>query len=129
ATQVACNQHVLGSQVTLTTLADLLDADNPLKTGTLTGATPITYTPNPVTPSLGSGQTVTLTNMTTASAPTGTYKIGAQGQAGAPSLTTKPEPISIKVGSVNRDFSITSDASNKTAPNVAHTGSLTLNPH
>ena len=125
--KVACNQQFLGSQVTLTTLADLLDANNPLKTGTLTGATPITYTPNPVTPSLGSGQTVTLTNMTTASAPTGIYTIWVQGQAGAPYLTTKLEPISIKVGSVNRDFSITSDASIKAATNVGDTVSFTLN--
>jgi hypothetical protein len=104
--KVACNQQFLGSQVTLTTLADLLDANNPLKTGTLTGTPPVTYSPNPVTPSLGSGQTVTLTNMTTAGAPTGIYTNRVQGQAGAPYLTTKHEPIAIKVGNVNRDFSI-----------------------
>ena len=38
--KVACNQQFLGSQVTLTTLADLLDANNPLTTGTLTGTPP-----------------------------------------------------------------------------------------
>jgi hypothetical protein len=125
--KVACNQQFLGSQVTLTTLADLLDANNPLKTGTLTGATPVTYSPNPVTPSLGSGQTVALTNMTTAAAPTGIYTIWVQGQAGAPYLTTKLEPIPIKVGSVSRDFTITSDASIKEAVNVGDSVSFTVN--
>jgi hypothetical protein len=125
--KVACNQQFLGSQVTLTTVADTLDANNPLLTGTLTGATPVTYQPNPVTPSLGSGVTVDLKDMTTASAPTGIYTIWVQGQAGAPYLTTKLEPISIKVGSVNRDFTITSDASIKAAANVGDTVSFTLN--
>ena len=37
--KVACNQQFLGSQVTLTTLADTLDAEQPdASTGTLTGA-------------------------------------------------------------------------------------------
>jgi putative Flp pilus-assembly TadE/G-like protein len=125
--KVACNQQFLGSQVTLTTLADLLDANNPLTTGKLTGATPVTYQPNPVTPSLGSGVTVALKNMTTASAPTGIYTIWVQGQAGAPYLTTKLEPIPIKVGSVSRDFTITSDAAIKAAANVGDTVSFTVN--
>jgi putative Flp pilus-assembly TadE/G-like protein len=125
--KVSCNQQFLGSQVALTTVADLLDANNPLKTGTLTGATPITYQPNPVTPSLGSGVTVDLKNMTTASAPTGIYTIWVQGQAGAPYLTTKLEPIPIKVGSVSRNFTITSDASIKEALNVGDSVSFTVN--
>jgi hypothetical protein len=125
--KVACNQQFLGSQVTLTTLADLLDANNPMTTGTLTGATPITYNPNPVTPSLGSGQTVNLTNMTTAGAPTGVYTLWVQGQAGAPYLTTKLEPIAIKVGSVSRDFTITADASIKETPNVGDSVTFTIN--
>jgi hypothetical protein len=125
--KVACNQQFLGSQVTLTTLADLLDANNPLKTGTMTGTPPVTYQANPVTPSLGSGVTVNLKNMTTAAAPTGIYTIWVQGQAGAPYLTTKLEPIPIKVGSVSRDFTITSDASIKEAANAGDTVSFTVN--
>jgi Putative Flp pilus-assembly TadE/G-like len=125
--KVSCNQQFLGSQVTLTTLADTLDANNPLTTGTLTGTPPVTYTPNPVSPSLGSGQTVTLTNMTTAAAPTGIYTMWIQGQAGAPYLTTKWEPMTVKVGTVSRDFTITADASLKEAANVGDAVSFTLN--
>ena len=72
--------------------ADTVDPQNPMVTGTLVGADPITYTPDPVTPSLGSGQTVTLSNMTTASAVAGIYTLWIQGQAGSPYLTTKCEP-------------------------------------
>ena len=54
--KVSRNQAFSGT-VTLSTLADLLDPQNPLVTGTMTGgASSITYTPNPVTPSLGSGR-------------------------------------------------------------------------
>jgi Putative Flp pilus-assembly TadE/G-like len=126
--KVSCNQQFLGSQVTLSTLADTGDPNNPLLTGTLTGgANAITYTPNPVTPSLGSGQTVNLTNMTTSGAPTGIYTIWVQGQAGAPYLTTKLEPVAIKVGTVTRDFTITADTSVAEATNVGDTVAFTLN--
>jgi hypothetical protein len=125
--KVSCNQQFLGSQVTLTTLADTLDANNPLTNGTLTGAPPITYTPNPVTPAQGSGTTVNLTNMVTAGATTGIYTLWVQGQAGAPYLTTKLEPVPIRVGTVSRDFTITADASIKQAVNVGDTITFALN--
>jgi hypothetical protein len=125
--KVSRNQAFSG-QVALSTLADTLDAANPMVLGTLTGgATPITYTPNPVTPSLGSGQTVNLTNMTTSGAAAGIYTLWIQGQAGSPYLTTKWEPMAIKVGTVSRDFAITSDASIKTAAAVGDTVTFTLN--
>jgi len=104
------NQSFSGT-VTLGTLADPLDPQNPLTTGAMTGGSAaISYTPNPVTPSLGSGQTVTLTNITTSGAADGIYTIWVQGQAGSPYLTTKVEPIAVKIGTVNRDFTITSSA-------------------
>jgi hypothetical protein len=107
--KVSRNQAFSGT-VTLSTLADLLDAQNPLTNGTMTGgAGAITYTPNPVTPSLGSGQTVDLSNVTTAGATTGIYTIWVQGLAGSPYLTTKIQPIAVKVGTVTRDFTFTSD--------------------
>jgi hypothetical protein len=124
--KVSRNQAFSG-QVALSTLADTLDATNPMVLGTLTGATPITYTPNPVTPSLGSGQTVDLSDMTTSGAATGVYSLWIQGQAGSPYLTTKWEPMAIKVGTVNRDFTITSDASIKTAAAVGDTVTFTVN--
>lgn len=125
--KVAANQQFLGSQVTLSTLPDLGDAGNPLVTGTLIGAIPIIYNPNPVTPTLGSGVTVNLTNMVTLGAPTGVYTVWVQGQAGAPYLTTKLEPVPIEIGTVSRDFTITADASISTAANVGDTVSFTLN--
>ncbi|MBA3876722.1 MAG: hypothetical protein C0498_07270 [Anaerolinea sp.] len=104
------NQSFSGT-VTLSTLGDPLDPQNPLASGAMTGGSAaITYMPNPVTPSLGSGQTVTLSNITTAGATDGIYTIWVQGQAGSPYLTTKVEPIAVKVGTVNRDFTITSSA-------------------
>ena len=107
--KVSRNQSFSGT-VTLSTLADLLDPQNPLTDGTmLGGAASITYAPNPVTPSLGSGATVTLSDVTTAGATSGIYTIWVQGQAGSPYLTTKIQPIIVKVGTVTRDFTFTSD--------------------
>ncbi len=107
--KVARNQAFSGT-VTLSTLADPFDSQNPLTNGTMTGgAASITYAPNPVTPSLGSGQTVTLSNVTTAGATPGIYTIWVLGQAGSPYLTTKVQAIAVKVGTVTRDFTFTSD--------------------
>jgi hypothetical protein len=126
--KASCNQQFLGSQVTLTTLADTGDAQNPMVTGTLSGgATPITYISNPVSPSQGSGETVSLTNVTTSGAPAGIYTLWVQGQAGAPYLTTKLEPFAINVGGVSRDFTITADASIKAAAAAGDTVTFTVN--
>ncbi len=111
----------------MTTVADAGDAANPMVTGALVGADPITYTPNPVTPSLGSGQTVTMTNVTTAGATDGIYTLWVKGQAGSPYLTTKYTPFPIKIGTVSRDFSMTADASEQTAPNVGDNVAFVLN--
>jgi hypothetical protein len=113
--KVSRNQAFSG-QVTLSTLADLNDPANPMVLGTLSGgASPITYDPNPVTPTLGSGQSVALKNITTAGAAPGIYSLWIQAQAGSPYLTTKLVTLPIKVGTVNGDFGITADATNKVA--------------
>jgi hypothetical protein len=124
--KVSRNQAFSGT-VTLSTLADTLDLTNPLTTGTITGAPPITYTPNPVTPPLGSGQTVNLTNVTTAGAVPGIYTLWVQGQAGSPYLTTKYEPFPVKVGGVTRDFTMNADASIKTTVATGDPVSFTIN--
>lgn len=109
--KVSRNQAFSGV-VTLSTLADTLDLQNPLTSGAMTGgASAITYNPNPVTPSLGSGVNVSLTNITTSGAIAGIYTIWAQGQAGSPYLTTKVQPMMLKVGTVTRDFLFTSNVS------------------
>jgi hypothetical protein len=123
--KVSRNQAFSGT-VTLSTLADTLDPANPLQLGTLVGSPPITYDPNPVTPSLGSGATVQLENMTTVGAAPGVYALWVQGQAGSPYLTTKYEPFPIMVGSVTRDFTLTADASSKDAAVAGDTVTFTL---
>jgi uncharacterized repeat protein (TIGR01451 family) len=124
--KVSRNQAFSG-QVTMSTLADTLDPNNPMVTGTLSGgASPITYDPNPVTPSLGSGQTVTLRNITTAGASSGIYTLWIQAQAGSPYLTTKLIPLAIKVGNANGDFTLTADATNKVAVTSGDTVTFTL---
>ncbi|MBA2717856.1 MAG: hypothetical protein H0U52_01245 [Chloroflexi bacterium] len=113
--KVSRNQAFSG-QVTLATIADTLDPANPMVLGTLVGADPITYNPNPVTPSLGGGASVAMTNVTTtATATPGIYALWVRGQAGAPYLTTKLEPFGVQIGTVTRDFTFTSDASSKDA--------------
>jgi hypothetical protein len=115
-------------QVTLTTLADNGDPNNPMVTGTLLGgATPITYSPNGVTPSQGSGTTVTLSNVATLGAADGIYTLWIMGQAGSPYLTTKYEPMSINVGNVSRDFTITSDATVTEVASAGGTATFVLN--
>jgi hypothetical protein len=124
--KVSRNQAFSGT-VTLSTVGDPLDAQNPLTSGTMTGgAASITYTPNPVTPTLGSGQSVTLTNITTAGATPGIYTIWVEGQAGSPYLTTKFQPIMVKIGTVTRDFAFTSDVSSATVASPGGTATFNL---
>ena len=124
--KVARNQSFTGV-VDLSTLADTVDLQNPMVTGALVGANPITYSPDPVTPSLGSGQTVTLSNMTTLNATPGIYALWIQGQAGSPYLTTKWVPASINVGGVARNFTLTSGSTIETAANVGNPVTFALN--
>src|SRR4029078_10668109 len=89
--KVSRNQAFSGL-VTLTTLADTLDPAHPLALGTLGPGPdpvthdPITYTPNGVNPSLGGGSSVSLTDVTTAAATTGSYALWIPRQPPAPHL-------------------------------------------
>jgi hypothetical protein len=112
--------------VALSTLADSLDPQNPMVTGKLIGAQPITYTNNPVTPSLGRGTPFTLSNMTTVGAVPGVYALWIQGQAGSPYLTTKWVPAELKVGTVTRNFTIESDWAIALAANAGDTVTFPL---
>ena len=124
--KVARNQSFTGV-VDLSTLEDTVDLQNPMVTGALLGSDPITYSPDPVTPSLGSGQTVTLSNMTTLNALPGIYALWIQGQAGSPYLTTKWVPASINVGGVTKHFTLTSGSTIETAVNVGDAVTFALN--
>ena len=123
--KVSRNQAFSGL-VTLTTLADTNDPANPMVLGTLVGADPITYTPNGVNPGLGNGTAVSLTDATTSGATPGVYALWIRGQAGAPYLTTKYTPFPLQIGTVTRDFAITSDASTLIATNVGDSVTFTL---
>lgn len=107
----AGRNQAFSGQVTLSTNGDPLDPQNPMTTGAMSAA-PITYNPNPVTPSLGSGTSVALQNVSTVGAVAGIYTIWVQGQAGSPYLTTKVQPMAVKIGTVTKDFTFTSNASN-----------------
>ena len=107
--KMARNDSFSGT-VTLSTLADANDPANPMVLGTLLGgATPITYDPNPVSPTTGSGQVVQMRDVSTSGALDGVYALWLQAEAGSPYLTTKTAPISVVIGSVVRDFAISSD--------------------
>lgn len=125
--RVSRNQAFSGT-VTLSTLTDALDPQNPMNTGALTGgSSPISYSPNPVTPSLGAGQQVDMQNVTTSGATDGVYTLWIQGEAGSPYLTTKVEPFVLKIGTVSRDFTMTAGSSEETAANVGDPVAFTLN--
>jgi hypothetical protein len=123
--KVSRNQAFSG-MVSLATLPDSLDPDNPLNTGTLTSTPPIDYSPNPVSPALGQGTRVDMTAIETNSATPGIYALWIRGQAGSPYLTAKSIPLSVKVGDVVRDFTFTADADGKVATNVGDNVSFTL---
>jgi hypothetical protein len=125
--KVSRNQAFSGV-VTMSTLTDANDPLNPMNVGTLSGGSaPITYAPNnPVTPSLGSGTTVSLKNITTAGAQTGIYTLWIKGTAAAPYLTKKYIPLPIKVGTVNGDFSMTADSTDQVAVTAGDTVTFTL---
>jgi hypothetical protein len=123
--KVSRNQAFSGL-VTLATLADTLDPANPMVLGTLTGADPFTYTPNGVNPGLGNGTAVDITNATTSGATPGVYALWIRGQAGAPYLTTKYTPISIQIGTVNRDFTLAADASSQDVAAAGASATFTL---
>ncbi len=121
------NQAFSGS-VTLSTVADGSDLANPLVLGTLLNPTsPITYDPNPVTPSLGSGTSVAMQNLQTASAAEGIYALWLKGQAGSPYLTTKYTSFALKVGIVDKDFLFKSDSSEQTAAVAGDSVAFNLN--
>jgi hypothetical protein len=116
--RVGRNQAFSG-QVALSTVADTNDPANPMVLGTLVGGDPIDYDPNPVTPSLGAGTSVSMQDISTSGAAPGIYAVWIRGQAGSPYLTTKHEPLAIKIGSVSRDFGITSDVTTQTVTSGA----------
>jgi len=87
---------------------------------------PITFTPDPVSPSVGVGTTVTMSNIATSGATAGIYTLWLKGHTSSPYLRTHFEPISLNVGGVVRDFTITSSAKGQNAFNAGDTVAWTL---
>lgn len=114
--RISRNQAFTGT-VDLSTLPDLLDPQSPLTLGTMRSddGDPIDYSPDPVSPSLGQGATVRMTNIETVAAVPGIYTLWIQAQAGSPYLTSKLEPLAVKIGAVERDFDLSADATGKVA--------------
>lgn len=124
--RVSKNQAFSGL-VTLTTVGDPGDPANPMTDGTLLGgATPFTYTPNPVTPTLGAGTQVSMTNATTSGATPGVYTMWLRGEAGAPYLSVKYLPFPVTVGTINHDFTITGPIE-ELAPTLGSSATWDLN--
>jgi hypothetical protein len=76
---------------------------------------------------MGSGTSVAMQNAQMSGATAGVYSIWLKGQAGSPYLTTKYTPFTLLVGSVARDFTLTSDSSEQTAATSGASVSYTLN--
>jgi hypothetical protein len=125
AFKVSRNQSFTGV-VTLSTLPDTLDATNPMVLGTLTSTPVISYAPNPVSPSMGQGTNVDTNAITTTGAAPGVYTLFVKGQAGEPYLQAEQVPISIKVGTVTRQFQLLSDAAGKAATNAGDLVTFTI---
>ena len=123
----AYRNKAFSGQVTLSTVADAGDPNNPLVLGTMLNApTPLTYTPNPVTPSLGSGTAVSITNAETAGVPDGIYGVWLKGQAGSPYLTTKYTPFEFQVGTVARNFAVNLTSNTVAVAAVGDTATVDL---
>lgn len=119
--RVGRNQAFSGT-VTLSTVADAGDPNNPLVLGTvLNSSSPITYSPNPVTPSQGAGTVVSMQDAETSGATEGVYAVWLKGEAGSPYLTTKYQPFALQIGSVSKDFTLSSSSSAETAAAVGDT--------
>lgn len=124
--RVSRNQAFSGT-VTLMTVADAGDPANPMVLGQLAGAQPITYNPNAVTPTLGSGTSVALQDLTVTGATTGIYTLWIRGEAGSPYLSVKHIPVALKIGTVSRDFTISSDQSEALVAAAGADATFTLN--
>ncbi|MDQ3871549.1 MAG: hypothetical protein M3301_08055, partial [Chloroflexota bacterium] len=114
---ISRNQNFSGT-VTLSTLADAGDTQNPLTSGKLLtpasqGNQPFVYSPNPATPSMGVGTKVDMRNATTKSAIPGIYTLWLSADPADPGVPTKLEPFSVKIGTVTRDIIVTPNVSLK----------------
>jgi hypothetical protein len=125
AFKVSRNQSFTG-WVTLSTLPDALDPANPMALGTLTSTPVVSYAPNPVTPSMGQGTAVDMNAITTSGAAPGVYALWVHGQAGLPYLQAEQVPISIKVGTVTKQFQLLADATGKVATNPGDSVTFTI---
>jgi hypothetical protein len=69
---------------------------------------------------------VNMTDAVTLGATPGIYTMWLRGEAGSPYLTVKYLPFTVQIGSISRDFSITSAASEGLAPTLGSSASWTF---
>ena len=123
--KVSANSAFAGV-VDLDVLPDAGNPNDPILNGQVTSVPAITFTPNPVSPSVGVGTTVTMSNIATSGATPGIYTLWLRGHTSSPYLRTHFEPISLNVGGVIRDFAIMSSAKGQNAFNAGDTVAWTL---
>ena len=112
-----------GATVTMSTVADTLDAQSPMMLGTLLGVDPLLYIPNPVTPTVGQGTQVLTNQLLTLGATPGIFNVWYKGTGGG---LTRFVPVALKIGVVTRDFRFTADAQAQTATNAGDAVSFKL---
>lgn len=101
--RVSRNTAFTGS-VDLDVVTDPNDPLNPMNVPGEMG--PITLTPDPVSPALGGGTTVSVSATTLAAPLPGVYTVWARGVSTTYSFHVKYLPISLNVGGVTRDFTL-----------------------
>ena len=65
-----------------------------------------TFLPNVFLPTTG-GTNVSMRDLTTNAVPAGIYTVFLEGEAGAPYFQTRRQPVPVRIGTVNRQFSLT----------------------
>lgn len=134
---ISRNQAFSGT-VDLSTTADTHAADpaqaaacptaNPFTAGISGGTDPITYSPDPVTPTQGSGTIVSLSDVTTPAGTTaGIHTLWLRGEAGSPYLTIKYQPFAVKFDTVARDFALSVNPGEQVAANGGDDVTFTVN--
>jgi hypothetical protein len=120
-TYAVSKNNAFSGTVTMTVEPDLGNPNDPITTGKIISIPAITHDPNPVTPSLGGGTTVTMRNLSTLLAAPGIYALWLHGNSAAPYLRDHYEPIYLNIGNVQRTFAIATTSKDATAAAVGGT--------
>jgi len=84
------------------------------------------FAPNGFVPA-GNGTDVDMNDMATNAVPEGIYTVWLEGEAGAPYYQTRRQPVSVRVGSVARQFSLTGSVLDGATETLGGTITLPIN--